>query len=124
MASGMGQSVGSYYASSYLTDALREVLPFIVGAEFKYSEGDVIKNSDIMVTSELGDATIKVGGHEVNNVNYLEFTIDYPISKLLNLNLPETLLLEIAREMLTYTSITTTDQQSRTGVKVIYKFRF
>jgi hypothetical protein len=124
MASGLGQSVGSYYASSYLTDALREVLPFIVGAEFKYSEGDVIKNSDIMVTSELGDATIKVGGHQVNNVNYLEFTVDYPLSKLLNLNLPETLLLEIAREMLTYTSITTTDQQSRTGVKVIYKFRF
>ncbi len=124
MASGLGQSVGSYYASSYLTDALREVLPFIVGADFKYSEGDVVKNTDIQVTSEFGDATVKVGGHEVNNASYLEFTIDYPLSKLLNLNLPETLLLEIAREMLTYTSITTTDQQSRTGIKVIYKFRF
>jgi hypothetical protein len=124
MASGLGQSVGSYYASSYLTDALREVLPFIVGAEFKYSEGDVITNSDVQVTSELGDATIKVGSHEVKNVNYFEFTIDYPISKLLNLNLPETLLLEIAKEELTYTTIITTDQQSRIGLKIIYKFRF
>ncbi len=124
MATGIGQSVGSYYASSYLTDALREVLPFIVGAEFKYSEGDVVKNTDVQVTSEFGDATIKVGSHEVNNANYFEFTVDYPISKLLNLNLPETLLLEIAREMLTYTTITTTDQQSRTGIKIIYKFRF
>ncbi len=124
MASSVGSQVGSMYASSYISQALRQVLPFIVDAEFHYNEGDVVQNTDVAVTSQFGDATVKVGSREIKDANYFEFTVDYPVNKMLNLNLPETLLLEIAKEELTNSVITSSDVHYSTGIKLIYKFKF
>ena len=123
VASSIGSSVGSLYASSFISETIREVLPFIVDAEFNYQGGDV-QNTDVSVTSQFGEATVKVGSREVNDANYFEFTVDYPVNKLLNLNLPETLLLELAKEELTNSIISSTDVHYSTGLKLVYKIKF
>lgn len=123
VATSVGSSVGSLYASSFISQAIREVLPFIVDAEFNYKGGDV-QNTDVSVTSQFGEATVKVGSREVQDANYFEFTVDYPVNKLLNLSLPETLLLEIAKEELTNSVISSSDVHYSMGLKLIYKIKF
>jgi len=124
VASSVGSQVGSYYASSYISQGLRDILPFIVDAEFNYNQGDVDQSTDVAVTSQFGDATVKVGSREINNANYFEFTVDYPVNKMFKLNIPEILMLELAREELTNSIISSTDVHYSTGLKLIYKFKF
>ena len=127
VASSVGTSVGSLYASSFLSDAVREVLPFIVDAEFIYSGGDV-PVTGVQLTSEIAGATVKVGNRQVKDVNYFEFTIDYPLNGIMGLKLPETLLLEIskqeANDVLTSESSGNTVVRYSTGVKLVYKIKF
>lgn len=124
MASSMGSQVGSFYASSYISQELRQVLPFIVNAEFNYNQGDVVQNADVAVTSQFGDATVRVGSRQINNTNYFEFMVDYPVNKLFKLNLPETLMLQLAREELPNSVVGSTEVHYSTGLKLIYKFKF
>ncbi len=122
VASSLGTSVGSLYISSYLSQSIREVLPFIVDAEFKYTEGDV-NNSDIELQSELGDAKIKFGGKLLKDVKNIDLVVQYPVNKLLSLELPETLLLEFSREEKNQ-SLGGIDYILTTELKLLYKIKF
>jgi len=122
VASSLGTGIGSLYISSYLSQSIREVLPFIVDAEFKYTEGDV-NNSDIELQSELGAARIKFGGKLLKDVKNVELVVQYPLNKLFNLNLPETLLLEFAREEKKHT-LGSSEDILTTDIKLLYKIKF
>jgi hypothetical protein len=123
VASSLGASVGSLYASSYLSQTVREILPFIVDAQFNYSEGNV-KDTDVELISELGDARVKFGGKLLKEVKNFELVVDYPLNKLFNLNLPETLLLEFAREEKKQTLTTSQNDILTTEIKILYKIKF
>lgn len=123
VASSLGASVGSLYASSYLSQTVREILPFIVDAQFNYSEGNV-KDTDVELISELGDARVKFGGKLLKEVKNFELVVDYPLNKLFKLNLPETLLLEFAREEKKQTLTTSQNDILTTEIKILYKIKF
>jgi len=123
VASSLGASVGSLYASSYLSQTVREVLPFIVDAQFNYTEGNV-NETDVELISELGDARVKFGGKLLKDVKNFELVIDYPLNKLLNLNLPETLLLEFAREEKKQALTSNQSDIMSTEIKILYKIKF
>lgn len=123
VASSLGASVGSLYASSYLSQTIREVLPFIVDAQFTYTEGNV-QNTDIELISDVGDARVKFGGKLLKQEKQFEVVVDYPLNRLLNLDLPETLLLEFAREEKKQTLTTNTNDILSTEVKILYKIKF
>jgi len=123
VASSLGASVGSLYASSYLSQTVREILPFIVDAQFNYTEGNV-KDTDVELISELGDARVKFGGKLFKEVKNFEIVVDYPLNKLLNLNLPETLLLEFAREEKKQALTTSQNNLLTTEIKILYKIKF
>jgi hypothetical protein len=123
VASSLGASVGSLYASSYLSQTVRDILPFIVDAQFNYTEGNV-QNTDVELISELGDARVKFGGKLLKEVKNFELVVDYPLNKLLNLNLPETLLLEFSREEKKQVLTTSQNDILSTEVKILYKIKF
>lgn len=123
VASSLGASVGSLYASSYLSQTIREVLPFIVDAQFTYTEGNV-QNTDIELISDVGDARVKFGGKLLKQDKQFEVVVDYPLNQLLKLNLPETLLLEFAREEKKQSLTTNTNDILTTEVKILYKIKF
>ena len=123
IASGVGTTVGSNYVSSILSENIRNVLPFLVDAEFNYSEGNV-ENTDVQLTSEFGGATIKVGGKLLKEVKNFDFVIDYPVNNLFNLNLPETLMLELYRQQLSSNVLGSDETSTNTGIKILYKFKF
>lgn len=124
VASSVGTTLGSNYAASILSQTVRDVLPFLIDAEFNYTEGKVA-DTDVQLTSEFGDATVKVGGQFFKEVKNFEFVVDYPVNKLFNLDLPETLLLEFFKQdLLNSVSGLNNQTSNNTGVKVIYKIKF
>lgn len=123
VASSLGASVGSLYASSYLSQTVREILPFIVDAQFSYTEGNV-NETDLELISELGEARVKFGGKLLKDVKNFELVVDYPLNRLLNLNLPETVLLEFAREEKEQTLSISPADKLTTEIKILYKIKF
>ncbi|MEO8445977.1 MAG: hypothetical protein ABI528_00700 [bacterium] len=123
MASSVGTTLGSLYITSFISQTVREIIPFLVDAEFNYTEGKV-KDTDIELTSEFGDATVKVGGKLLNKANNFEFSIDYPLNRFLNLNLPQSLILQISREEISNKAIDNSQVFYTTGLKIAYKFRY
>lgn len=123
VASSLGTSIGSLYISSIVSQTVRDILPFIIDAQFNYSEGNVA-DTDVEFTSELGDATIKVGGKLLKEIRNFEFVIDYPLNNFLGLDLPETLMLEFYREEESNTVFGSSETSTNTGVKVIYRIKY
>lgn len=123
VASSVGTTVGSNYISSILSQSVRDVLPFLVDAEFNYTEGKV-EDTDVQLTSEFGDATVKVGGRLFKEVKNFDFVVDYPLNKMFNLDLPETLLMQFFRQEVNNTVLGTDLTTTNTGIKIIYKIKF
>jgi len=51
--------------SGYVSSLLQNYIPFIVNADINYNStqaGNVAQNTDIRITAEFGDATVRVGG--------------------------------------------------------------
>ncbi|MBS1494844.1 MAG: translocation/assembly module TamB domain-containing protein [Bacteroidetes bacterium] len=123
VATTVGTTVGSNYVSSILSSTVRDVLPFLVDAEFNYTEGKV-QDTDVQLTSEFGDATVKVGGQLFKEVKNFDFVVEYPLNKMFNLDLPETLLMQFFRQEVSNTIIGGDLTSTNTGVKIIYKIKF
>jgi hypothetical protein len=117
----LGTNFGSGLASSFLYEALRNVAPFILNTEVIYTGGD-LSTTDIKITSAFGDAIVKFGGKILTNINNFEVSVEYPLNKLLNMNVSNNLIIEIAR---TYTnSLFNLDQGFETRAALTYKIRY
>ena len=102
--------------------AIRDVAPFIINTEVNYTGGNISSGTDIRVTSQLGGAIIKFGGKVLSDINNAEVSIDYPLNKLLNINVSNNLILEIYRQI--RTGDFTGDRTVYNGVSLIYKINF
>ena len=123
VASSIGTSIGSLYISSIVSQTVRSVLPFIKDAQFKYSEGS-LNDTEVELTSELGDATITIGGKLLKEIRNFEFEIEYPLNDFLNLDLPETLLLQFYREEENNIVFGSSETTTNTGLKILYKIKY
>jgi hypothetical protein len=123
VASGIGSTVGSLYVTSFFGQILRDMLPFVKDAELNYTEGG-IQNTNVSVSSNILDANVTLGSRVIDNTAYLEFNVEYILNNLLHLNLPENVLLHLAREQLSRNVISNTNVYYSTGMKIIYKFGF
>ncbi len=119
----LGNSLSGSFVSSLLSNAIRDVAPFILNTEVIYT-GD-IKTTDVRVTSQLGDAIVKLGGRVFTDINNAEVSIEYPLNKLLNLNVSNNLILELSRVVIPNPTVITTGTTSiETGVKLTYKIKY
>jgi len=122
LAQNIGATTGSSYLSGLLTGAVRNIAPFIINTEINYSEGNVAKETDIRITSEVGDAIVKFGGKVFSGLDNTEVSIEYPLNKLLHMDLSNNLILEISRTI-DETSFEGT-RSIQTGIKLVYKIRY
>ncbi len=118
----LGSSTGSGILSALLLSAIRDVAPFIINTEVNYTGGNVSQGTDIRITSELGGAIVKFGGKVLSDINNAEVSIDYPLNKLLNINISNNLMLEIYRQI--RPGEFTGDRTVQTGLSLIYKINF
>ncbi len=117
----LGNNFGSGLASSLLYEALRSIAPFVVNTEVIYNGGN-LSSTDIKITSAFGDAIVKFGGKILSNINNLEVSIEYPLNKLLNINVSNNLLIQISRSY--SNSLYNSDQGFETRAGLTYKIRY
>ncbi len=119
----VGANASSSYLSSVLGNALRNIAPFIVNAEVNYDpQGNLVNATDVRITSEFGDATVRLGGKIFSGINNTEISIEYPLNKLFNINVSNNLILEISREI-DDASLTGARSELK-GIKLSYKIKY
>ncbi len=123
LAQNVGATTGSAFLSGLLTGAIRNIAPFIINTEINYTEGDFASGTDIKITSEVGDAVVKFGGKVFSGLDNTEVSIEYPLNKLLNMNLSNNLILEISRTIDERSSLEGSSSV-QTGLKLVYKIRY
>jgi len=70
----------------------------------------------------VGDAIVKFGGKVFSGLDNTEVSIEYPLNKLLHMDLSNNLILEISR---TVEEASLEGARSvQTGVKLVYKIRY
>lgn len=92
-------AIGVAYVSSYVIDLMGEIFPI------------------------LSEATFTVGDKPLKELKNFEFSIDYPLNNILNLYIPETLMMQFFREELD-DIFSTTQTTMNTGMKIFYKIKF
>ena len=122
LAQNIGATTGSTYLSGLLTGAIRNIAPFIINTEVNYTEGNLASGTDIRITSEVGDAIVKFGGKVFSGLDNTEVSIEYPLNKLLHMDLSNNLILEISRTVEELSLEGTRSVQ--TGVKLVYKIKY
>jgi hypothetical protein len=123
VARSVGANASSSYLSSVLGNTLRNIAPFIVNAEVNYdAQGNLANATDVRITSEFGDATVRVGGKILSGINNTEITIEYPLNKLFNINVSNNLILQLSREI-DDASLTGARSELK-GIKLSYKIKY
>jgi hypothetical protein len=127
--SSVGGNIGSLVVSDYLSSAIQDILPFIVNTSVNYVDsenGSLVQNTDLTFTAQFGDATVRFGGQVFNDINNTNIVVEYPLNKLLGLNLPSNLVLQVERVADPFSSFSTDPSNSevRTGALIYYKIKF
>ncbi|MCB0725005.1 MAG: hypothetical protein KDC73_09880 [Ignavibacteriae bacterium] len=126
----VGSNIGSLLVSDYLSSAIQDILPFIVNTNVSYSDsqgGSVVQNTDLSFTAQFGDATVRFGGQVFQDISNSNVVIEYPLNKLLGLNLPSNLILQVERvadPSSTSSSSEFSNKEIRTGALIYYRIKF
>jgi hypothetical protein len=128
LVSSVGTNIGTSLASQYITNLMQSVLPFIVNTDINYNgnqTGNVAQNTDIRITAELGDATVRVGGQIFRDLSNTNIAIEYPLNKLLKIkSLSNNLIFQFERVVDPFNQNNNLLGSARTGGSVYYKIKF
>ncbi len=73
---------GSSVLSGVLTNFLSREFPFIRSAELRYNPSSVL-SPDLNITTQFGNAVIRVGGQVFSDINNTDVSVDYPLARIL-----------------------------------------
>jgi hypothetical protein len=128
LVSNIGANVGTSFVSQYLTNIMQSYLPFIVNTDINYNSnqsGNVAQNTDIRITAELGDATIRFGGQIFRDLSNTNIAIEYPLNKLLKIkSLSNNLIIQFERNVDPFSQNKNLSGSARTGGMLFYKIKF
>ena len=128
LVSNVGVNVGTSYASQYLTTVMQNYIPFIVNTDINYNNnqnGNVAQNTDIRITAEFGDATVRLGGQIFRDLSNTNIAIEYPLNKLLKIkSLSNNLIFQFERTVDPFNQNKTITGSARTGGMLYYKIKF
>ncbi len=123
----IGANVGSSFLSGYISSFVQDFLPFILSTDINYVDNQgssFAQNTDIRFTAGLGDATIRFGGQILTDLSNTNFSIEYPLSKLLGMNLLSNNLVAKFERIIDQFSQNQTSKDVRTGGGLIYRIKF
>ncbi|MBI5404365.1 MAG: hypothetical protein HY959_13330 [Ignavibacteriae bacterium] len=128
LVSNVSANVGTSYVSQYLTSVMQNYIPFIVNTDINYNtnqNGNVAQNTDIRITAEFGDATVRLGGQIFRDLSNTNIAIEYPLNKLLKIkSLSNNLIFMFERTVDPFNQNKSLSGNSRTGGMLYYKIKF
>lgn len=128
LVSNVGANVGTSFMSQYISNKLQAYLPFIVNTDINYNStqsGNVAQNTDIRITAEFGDATVRVGGQIFRDLTNTNVIIEYPLNKLLKMgSLSNNLIFQFERLVDPFNQNKNLTGSARTGGMLYYKIKF
>lgn len=77
-----GAGLGSSLLSGALTSLLSREFSFIRSVEARYNPSSVL-SPDVNITTQFGNAVIKVGGQVFSDINNTDVSVDYPLASIL-----------------------------------------
>ncbi|MGC8653205.1 MAG: translocation/assembly module TamB domain-containing protein [Candidatus Kryptoniota bacterium] len=80
---GLFAGYGSSILSGVLTQLFSREFNFIKSAELRYTSLSNLTNPDVAITTQFGNATIRVGGQVFSDINNTDVSVDYPVASLL-----------------------------------------
>ncbi len=126
--SSVGANVGTSIVSQYLTNLMQSYLPFIVNTDINYNStqnGNFAQNTDIRITAEFGDATIRFGGQIFRDLSNTNIAIEYPLNKLLKIKtLSNNLVIQFERIVDPFSQNKNLTGNARTGGSIYYRIKF
>ncbi|MGB9697599.1 MAG: hypothetical protein ACP5P3_08100 [Ignavibacteria bacterium] len=125
--SNVGVNVGTSILSQYLTNTLQSYVPFLLSADINYqgsSNGNLVTDTDIRLTAEIGGATIRFGGQVFRDISNTNFTIEYPLNRIFKLPLTNNLVVQFERIINPYSETRGFSTSSRTGGLLFYRIKF
>ena len=125
--SNVGVNVGTSLLSQYLTNTLQSYVPFLLSADINYqgsTNGNLVTDTDIRLTAEIGGATIRFGGQVFRDISNTNFTIEYPLSRIFKLPLTNNLVVQFERIINPYSETRGFSTSSRTGGLLFYRIKF
>lgn len=125
--SNVGVNVGTSLLSQYLTNTLQSYVPFLLSADINYqgsSNGNLVTDTDIRLTAEIGGATIRFGGQVFRDISNTNFTIEYPLNRIFKLPLTNNLVIQFERIINPYSEARGFSTSSRTGGLLFYRIKF
>lgn len=128
LVSNVSANVGTSYVSQYLTSVMQNYIPFIVNTDINYNtnqNGNVAQNTDIRITAEFGDATVRLGGQIFRDLSNTNIAIEYPLNKLLKIkSLSNNLIFMFERTVDQFNQNKSLSGNTRTGGMLYYKIKF
>jgi hypothetical protein len=128
LVSNVGANVGTSFMSQYISNKLQAYLPFIVNTDINYNStqaGNVAQNTDIRITAEFGDATVRVGGQIFRDLTNTNVVIEYPLNKLMRIgNISNNLIFQFERIVDPFNQNKNLTGSARTGCMLYYKIKF
>ena len=128
LVSNVGANFGTSFVSQYLTSVMQNYIPFIVNTDINYNNnqnGNVAQNTDIRITAEFGDATVRFGGQIFRDLSNTNIAIEYPLNKLLKIkSLSNNLIFQFERTVDPYNQNKNLSGNARTGGMLYYKIKF
>jgi len=128
LVSNVGANVGTSFMSQYISNKLQAYLPFIVNTDINYNStqaGNVAQNTDIRITAEFGDATVRVGGQIFRDLTNTNVVIEYPLNKLMRIgNISNNLIFQFERIVDPFNQNKNLTGSARTGGMLYYKIKF
>lgn len=125
--SNVGVNVGTSILSQYLTNTLQSYVPFLLSADINYqgsTNGNLVTDTEIRLTAEIGGATIRFGGQVFRDISNTNFTIEYPLSRIFKLPLTNNLVVQFERIINPYSETRGFSTSSRTGGLLFYRIKF
>ncbi|MFH0990650.1 MAG: hypothetical protein V1799_11615 [bacterium] len=107
--------------SGPLTDLLRKELGVFRSVDVLYSGGDM-KDTDVRITGEIGDAVFRLGGKVLNDPLNTNISVQLPMSSLLGVEALRNLVLEAERRVQVAESFER--RRESNGVRLLYRITF
>jgi hypothetical protein len=125
----IGTNLGFALASGMVTGPISEALRrstygYIQSVDVTYGGGQFGESADIRLVGQVGPAVYRWGGRVINDINNSNYSVELPVSALVNAESLRNLILTFERRVEGIQTTTESTRNTSTGARLFYRIIF